>query len=200
MLALILFTASTFAQTPNDKPIAGFTAAAAAKEHALEAQLDSRMNRDDLRNWMQRLTAHPHHLGSSYDRQNQEFILSLYKSWGWDAHLEEFSVLFPTPKRRLVELIAPEKYTAKLFEPALPQDATSGQSNEQLPVYNAYSADGDVTGDLVYVNYGVPDDYEQVREQALKDIQEPDFAARWTYLTAWGTRADGELPLPIPPK
>jgi N-acetylated-alpha-linked acidic dipeptidase len=176
--ALILVAASTFAQTPNEKPIAGFTAADAAKEHALEAQLDSKMSRDDLRNWMQRLSARPHHLGSDYDRQNQEFILSLYKSWGWDAHIEEFSVLFPTPKRRLVELIAPEKFTAKLFEPPIPQDATSGQTSEQLPVYNAYSIDGDVTGDLVYVNYGVPDDYDQLARRGV-DVKGKIVIARY---------------------
>ena len=176
--AFILLAASTLAQTANDKPIAGFTPADASKEHALEAQFDSKMNRDDLRNWMQRLSAHPHHLGSDYDRQNQEFIASLFRSWGYDTHIEEFSVLFPTPKRRLLELIAPEKYTAKLAEPSLPQDATSGQANEQLPVYNAYSVDGDVTGDLVYVNYGVPADYDELDRRGI-DVKGKIVIARY---------------------
>src|SRR6266480_1709487 len=114
--AFILLAVTAFAQTANDKQIAGFTTANAAKEHVLEAQLDAKMNRDDLRTWMQRLSARPHHLGSDYDRQNQEFIASLFKSWGYDTHIEEFSVLFPTPKSRVLELIAPEKYTARLAE------------------------------------------------------------------------------------
>src|SRR5205823_3618019 len=97
--AFILLAVSTFAQTTNDKPIAGFTPANAAKEHALEAQFDAKMNRDDLRNWMQRLSARPHHLGSDYDRQNQEFIASLYRSWGYDTHIEEFSVLRSEERR-----------------------------------------------------------------------------------------------------
>src|SRR5437764_10858249 len=159
-LVLILFAPLALAQTTADKPMLGFSAASAAKEQALEVQFDSRLNRDELRDWLKRLSARPHHIGSAYDKQNAEFIASLLKSWGYDTNIEEFTVLFPTPKSRLVELIAPEKYTLKLAEPTLPQDATSGQTSEQLPTYNAYSTDGDVTGDLVYANYGVPADYE----------------------------------------
>src|SRR5437870_4523734 len=177
-LVTIVFAATLYAQTTSDKPILGFTAASAAKEHALEAQFDAKLNRDDLRNWMQRLSARPHHLGSDYDRQNAEFIASLYRSFGFDTHIEEFQVLFPTPKKRLVELIAPEKFTAKLFEPPLPQDATSGQTNEQLPVYNAYSIDGDVTGDLVYVNYGVPADYDELERRGV-DVKGKIAIARY---------------------
>src|SRR5207245_2804093 len=136
------------------------------------------MNRDDLRNWMQRLAARPHHLGSDYDRQNSEFLPSLFRSGSNDTHIEEFQVLLPTPKKRLVELIAPEKYTAKLFEPPIPQDSTSGQTSEQLPVYNAYSIDGDVTGDLVYVNYGIPADYDELERRGV-DVKRKIVIARY---------------------
>src|ERR1041385_4811213 len=165
-LVLVLFAPLVLAQTA-DKPMLGFSAASAAKEQALEAQFDSKLNRDELREWLKRLSARPHHLGSAYDKQNAEFIASLLKSWGYDTNIEEFTVLFPTPKSRVVELIAPEKYTLKLAEPPLPQDATSGQTSEQLPVYNAYSTDGDVTGDLVYANYGVPADYEILERNGI---------------------------------
>ncbi len=106
------------------------------------------------------MTARPHHLGSAYGKQNAEFMASLFQSWGYETTIERFDVLFPTPKTRVVELLAPERYTAKLAEPALKEDATSGQTDEILPPFNAYSVDGDVTGELVYVNYGVPEDYE----------------------------------------
>ena len=139
----------------------GFTAANAAKERALEAQFDSSLNRDDLREWMKRLSARPHHLGSAYDKENAEFIASLFKSWGYDTHDRGVPRALPDAEdARVVELIAPERFTAKLAEPPVPEDATSGQTSEQLPTYNAYSIDGDVTGDLVYVNYGIPADYE----------------------------------------
>jgi N-acetylated-alpha-linked acidic dipeptidase len=179
-LILLTIVASTalYAQTTTDKPILGFTAANAAKEHALEAQFDGKMSRDNLRNWMQRLSARPHHLGSDYDRQNAEFIASLFRSWGYQTAIEEFQVLFPTPRKRLVEMVAPERFTAKLFEPAVSQDATSGQTTEQLPVYNAYSIDGDVTGDLVYVNYGIPADYEELERRGV-DVKGKIVIARY---------------------
>lgn len=176
--AVLLTFLSTALFAQPEKPIFGFTAADAAKEHALEAQFDSHLNRDDLRNWMKRLSARPHHLSSPYDHDNALFLESLFKSWGYDTHIEQFDVLFPTPKARLLELVAPERYTAKLAEPPLPQDATSGQTAEQLPVYNAYSVDGDVTGELVYVNYGIPADYEQLERRGV-DVRGKIAIARY---------------------
>jgi len=173
LLAIVsLLTLSASAQ------IVGFTSASATKEHALEQTFDSKLNRDDLREWMRRLSARPHHLGSAYDKDNAEFIASLFKSWGYDTTIETFDVLFPTPKTRVVELIAPEHYTLKLAEPPLPQDATSGQTSEQLPTYNAYSTDGDVTGDLVYVNYGIPADYDELAKNGV-DVKGKIVIARY---------------------
>jgi N-acetylated-alpha-linked acidic dipeptidase len=116
----------------------------------------------NLREYMRRLSARPHHVGSAYDKDNAEWILAHFKEWGLDAHIESFEVLFPTPKVRLVEMLAPTKFTAKLEEPAVAVDPTSNQKAEQLPTYNAYSIDGDVTGPLVFVNYGLPEDYEKL--------------------------------------
>ncbi len=111
---------------------------------------------------MQRLSARPHHVGSPYDKDNAEWIAAKLKGWGLDAKIETFDVLFPTPKDRLVEMVEPVKFTAKLQEPPLAVDPTSNQQSEQLPVYHAYSIDGEATAPLVYVNYGVPADYEQL--------------------------------------
>jgi len=178
-LPLLFLAATLFAQTPpTDKPIYGFLPAGVGREHALEAQFDSHLDPADLRSWMERLSARPHHLGSAYDHDNALFIESLLKSWGYDAHIEQFDVLFPTPKTRLVELVAPEHYTAKLFEPPVAGDPTSAQTSEQLPVYNAYSIDGDVTGDLVYVNYGIPADYELLERNGV-DVKGKIVIARY---------------------
>jgi N-acetylated-alpha-linked acidic dipeptidase len=102
----------------------------------------------------------------------------LLRSWGYDTNIEQFQVLFPSPKFRLVEMTAPEKFTLKLQEPALKEDATSGQQDEQLPTYNAYSIDGDVTGPLVYVNYGIPADYEELEKQGI-DVKGKVVIARY---------------------
>lgn len=171
----LLFTTTLFAQTPP-RPIYGF--ADSAKEHALEAKFDAQLRSENLREWMRRLSARPHHLGSAYDKQNAEFIAAQFRSWGYDTTIERFDVLFPTPKTRIVELLAPETYTAKLAEPALAEDATSNQIDEILPTFNAYSTDGDVTSDLVYVNYGVPADYEILERNGV-DVRGKIVIARY---------------------
>ncbi|HLJ25886.1 MAG TPA: transferrin receptor-like dimerization domain-containing protein [Candidatus Angelobacter sp.] len=147
----------------NDhEPLYGFTSADSRAERDWENKFKAIPDARILRDTMQRLSARPHHVGSPYDKQNAEWILSQFKSWGLDAQIETFDVLFPTPKERVVELVEPTHYTAKLQEPAIPQDPTSNQQSEQLPTYNAYSIDGDVTAPLVYANYGVPRDYEEL--------------------------------------
>src|SRR5689334_16119971 len=147
------------APTPADE-LRGFTTESGKAERDWEAKFRAIPSPDSLRAYMRRLSARPHHVGSPYDKDNAEWILSKFKEWGLDAHIENFDVLFPTPTERLLELVEPSRYTAKLEEPAVPGDPTSSQRQEQLPVYNAYSIDGDVTAPLVYVNFGVPDDYE----------------------------------------
>lgn len=117
--------------------------------------------------YMQHLSARPHHVGSPYGKENAEWLAATYKQWGLDARIESFNVLFPTPKERLVELVGPNKFIALLQEQTFSVDPTSGQKKEQLPTYNAYSIDGDVTGPLVYVNYGIPEDYEQLERLGI---------------------------------
>lgn len=172
---LVLFLTCTNSWSQQ---LLGFEDGQAMIQRALEARFDSSLNRDNLREWMKRLTARPHHTGSAYDKDNAEFIASLFRSWGYATRLEEFQVLFPTPKTRLLEMTAPTKFTATLKEPAVAEDATSGQADEQLPAYNAYSIDGDVTGELVYVNYGVPKDYEELERNAV-DVKGKIVMARY---------------------
>ncbi len=156
----------------------GFSPSGGARERELESRFDSLLNKDQLRAWMKQLTAHPHHLGSPYDKENAEFIAARFKSWGYETAIEQFDVLFPTPKFRLVEMLAPEKFKARLAEPALKEDATSRQIDEQLPVYNAFSIDGDVTAELVYVNFGIPKDYEALAERGI-DVRGKIVIARY---------------------
>ncbi len=142
----------------------GFTDENAKNQIGLEKTYDSHLNPQNLDQWMKRLSARPHHVGSPYGKENAEFIASLFKSWGYKTEIEVYDVLFPTPKTRSLEMISPKSYKAILKEPALKEDRTSNQSKEQLPSYNAYSIDGDVTGELVYVNYGIPADYEELKK------------------------------------
>ncbi|MFQ5739830.1 MAG: M28 family metallopeptidase [Acidobacteriota bacterium] len=149
-------------------------------ERVLEARFDAQLDGNHIRDWMKRLSARPHHVGSRYGKENALFIASLFRSWGYQTEMEEFHVLFPTPKSRLLELVAPAEraFSATLKEPPLERDSTSGQTDEQLPTYNAYSADGDVTSELVYVNYGVPDDYEELARHKI-DVKGRIVIARY---------------------
>lgn len=122
---------------------------------------------DNIKENMRRMSAHPHHVGSPYDKDNAEWLQARFKEYGWNAQIETFYVLFPTPKTRLLEMTAPTRFTAHLEEPAETRDPTSGQLTEQLPSYNAYSIDGDVTAPLVYVNYGRPEDYDELERHGI---------------------------------
>jgi N-acetylated-alpha-linked acidic dipeptidase len=163
-LVLCALPLITLAQTKN---ITGFTKENADTEIKAEEKFDSYLKASNLDEWMKKLTAKPHHLGSATGKQYAEWMRDQFKSWGYDAQLETYKVLFPTPKVRVLELTGPTKYTATLEEPALKEDGTSGKTPEQLPVYNAWSADGDVTGELVFVNYGIPSDYEHLESLGI---------------------------------
>ena len=152
----------------DEQPFLGYSAESSRAERQWEEKLRAIPSPENLRAYMQHLAAHPHNVGTRYDKENAEWIAAKFKEFGLDTHIEQFDVLFPTPKERAVELVdGGAKFVAKLQEPALPQDPTTSQQSEQLPTYNAYSIDGDVTAPLVYVNYGIPEDYEQLERMGV---------------------------------
>jgi len=173
IIAGIVFAAVSLAPlgtrvTADEQTLYGYSAESSRAERQWEEKLRAIPSPENLRAYMQHLSARPHNVGSAYDKENAEWILAKFKEFGLDAHIEQFDVLFPTPKERLVELVdGGPKFVAKLQEPPVPQDPTSSQQNEQLPTYNAYSIDGDVIAPLVYVNYGVPEDYEQLERMGV---------------------------------
>ncbi|MEJ7616602.1 MAG: M28 family metallopeptidase [Pyrinomonadaceae bacterium] len=164
--------------TADDKRLLGFNSEGAARQRALEIRFDAALKRENLRDWMKRMSARPHHVGSPFGKENAEFIAGLFRSWGYETEIEEFQVLFPTPQQRRLEMTGPQQFTARLEEPQLKEDATSGVTTEALASYNAYSIDGDVTGQLVYVNYGVPKDYETLAENGI-DVRGKIVIARY---------------------
>ncbi len=168
LLLLVPSCLLLLATTPDtEQPLSGYSAASSRVERDWEGKFRALPEAQKQRDYMQRLALRPHHVGSPYDRDNAEWMLARFKEWGLDASIESFDVLFPTPKARALEMVEPTKFTAKLQEPALALDPTSNQQAEQLPTYNAYSGDGDVTAPLVYVNYGIPDDYEKLERLGI---------------------------------
>ena len=167
-VCLLSLTLTAYAVEPTTvETLRGYTTEHSATEVQWEQKFRTLPDTQRLRENMRRLSARPHHVGSPYDKDNAEWLVAQLKSYGLDAKIEEFEALFPTPKLRKLELLGPTRFAAKLEEPALPVDPTSEQKKEQLPTYNAYSHDGDVTAPLVYVNYGAPADYEQLESMGV---------------------------------
>jgi N-acetylated-alpha-linked acidic dipeptidase len=162
-----LIAAAAAAQGPASTEMTGFTPGSAAAEAQLEAKFDADLSAADLRAWMQQMASAPNHVGSAHDKANAEWQLQKFKEWGWDASIETFSVLYPTPREVMLELVEPTTFKALLSEPPIEGDSTSSQTKDELPPYNVYGADGDVTGQLIYVNQGMPDDYKELERLGL---------------------------------
>ena len=164
LLAGSFIVVTSIAQTSS---ILGFSPSAAETQLAAEKKFDANLHAKNIDLLIKEMSAVPHYVGSAGDEANAKYILNKFTSWGYDAQIETFYVLFPTPVTRLLEMNGTKKFTASLKEPALKEDATSGQLSTQLPVYNCWSADGDVNADLVFVNYGVPADYEKLARMGI---------------------------------
>jgi N-acetylated-alpha-linked acidic dipeptidase len=165
---LSLLTASMILMSSvKSQKVMGFTEVNAGKQLDWEKQYDASLKGTNQDEWMKFLSSHPHHVGSPQGKLNAEYMADLFKQWGYQTAIEVYHVLFPTPKLRELTLAGSHPYRAKLQEPALAGDKTSQQTKEQLPAYNAYSADGDVTAQLVFVNRGVPADYEELQRRGI---------------------------------
>ncbi|HJU25950.1 MAG TPA: hypothetical protein VJ722_04675 [Rhodanobacteraceae bacterium] len=125
---------------------------------ALERSFDALISPAEQLQWLQQMSSAPNQVGSPHDKANADFELALFKQWGWDAHIERFDVLYPTPLSTTVELVSPTRVTLGGQEPPIPEDPSSSNTAGALPPYVAYQGDGDVTAPVVYVNYGMPDD------------------------------------------
>ncbi|HZF25201.1 MAG TPA: transferrin receptor-like dimerization domain-containing protein [Steroidobacteraceae bacterium] len=176
--AVVTIAASDSRAAPASAgPMYGFTTEAGVAQASLERRFDGQLTASDLDAWLKRLAAGPNHVGSPHDKENAEFVRDLFKSWGWQAEIETFYVLYPTPKHEVLELVAPTRFVATLHEPAVGGDATSTRT-DGLPPYNAYGADGDVTAELVYVNYGMDEDYKELARRGV-DVKGKIAIARY---------------------
>lgn len=177
-LSLLLpFATLIFLKTATAQTITGFSSNAEKQQKQLESEFDKLLSSQNIGKTIQELSAKPHYTGSPGSREVAENVLNKFKSWGWDAEIETYTVLFPTPKVRVLEMTFPKKFKALLKEPSLKEDATSGQA-DQLPSYNAWSADGDVNTELVFVNFGLPEDYETLENLGI-DVKGKIVIARY---------------------
>jgi len=133
----------------------------------LETQLDAAISPAEMGDWMKTMASEPNHVSSPHDKLNAELTLKQFKEWGWDAKIETFKVLYPTPIQVGLELVGKKPVKATLTEAPVPGDATSSRTKDELPAYVAFQGDGDVTAALVYVNYGMPDDYKALERMGV---------------------------------
>lgn len=152
---------------PAPDAMLGFSTDVARAQQQLEQRFDALLDPADQRAWLKQMSSAPNQVGAPHDKANAEFMLAQFRAWGWDAHIETFNVLYPTPKTVALELLGPQLYTAKLSEPAVAGDATSDIRDGALPPYNVYGGDGDVTAEVVYANYGMPDDYKELARRGI---------------------------------
>jgi len=171
----ILFSPYLFTQTDSSP---GFGENLSNEQFQLEKQFDDMLRAGNIRDWMKRLAARPQHLGSPYRKENAEFIRAQFQEWGFDARIETFDVLFPTPKIRILEMAEPVSFRASLDFPSLKNGPAQAKREEILPSYNAYSIDGDVTAPLVYVNYGTMEDYAELERLGI-DVKGMIVIARY---------------------
>ena len=141
----LLILIGTLAVNAQNSTLMGFSDEGSVQQIQLEEEFDGLLNATNLDQWMKYLSARPHHVGSPYDKKVVDFVASKFKEWGYQVKVEQFDVLFPTPRVRLLEMTEPTKYKASLTEPPVEGDASSTQTEEALPGYNCFSIDGDVT-------------------------------------------------------
>jgi len=132
----------------------------------LEADFDNHLSANRIGENIKLMSSVPHHIGSVGGKFVADEIAKQFKASGWDTKIVTYQLLFPTPISRVLEMKGVTNFKALLKEPALKEDATSGQA-DQLPTYNCWSADGDVNAELVFVNYGLPEDYETLAKYGI---------------------------------
>ena len=175
-LVCVAFLAS--AAWASGAALVGFKDESSAVELAREKAFDAAIDPAELRGWLEQMSSEPNQVGSPHDKANAEFMLGKFTEWGWDARIETFDVLYPTPKSELLEMVAPSSFKARLAEPAVEGDATSAKAQGGLPPYNVYGADGDVTAELIYVNFGMAEDYADLDRRGL-DVRGKIVIARY---------------------
>ncbi len=164
---VLVLLAMTSTQVFAAEKLLGFDEDGSTAQRALESRFDQHISADEQTEWLRRLSARPHHVGSSAGKANAKYIADLLKSWGYDVEIAEYQVLLPTPETRELELLSPGHYTAGLEEDSLSEDPSTSVRDELLPPYNAFSTDGEVEGELVFVNYGIPEDYETLKRYGI---------------------------------
>ena len=176
--ALALFLLALPTAAASEETLMGFDVNRSDAERKREERFIASLSAQDQLEWMRKLSARPHHVGSPYGKENAEYIAALFRAWGFDVEMEVYDILLPVPTIRSLAMTEPEAFTASLRERSLEEDPSTSVREELLPPYNAFSVDGDVVGELVFVNYGTPEDYEELARYGI-DVADKIVIAKY---------------------
>ena len=164
---LAIVSLLSVASVSSAQTLFGFDANSSAQQRQMEEQFDELIDRAEMDRWLQDFSSEAHHVGSPKSKENAEAIADLLRSWNYDVEIAEYEVLFPEPVTRELELVAPNRFTASLTEDPVESDASTSNTDNLLPPYNAFSIGGEVEAELVFVNYGTPADYELLERYGI---------------------------------
>jgi N-acetylated-alpha-linked acidic dipeptidase len=157
-IAAALLLSATLLQAQQPTP--GYSPAAAAKQRAAEADAIRRPTAEQAASHARELSREPHVGGTGGEARTRDYVVQQMRSWGIPTAVREYEVWMPHPTRVGVWRVAPEPVELNLQEPPVAGDPTSALP--QYPPVNGYSGSGDATGEVVYVNYGLVEDYAKL--------------------------------------
>jgi N-acetylated-alpha-linked acidic dipeptidase len=160
LVVLALAHASTLAAQQSAAPLPGYTPAASAAERALEAQAIARPSPARSREHSRVLSAESHVSGTPAQARTRDYVIAQMRAMGLETEVRRYDVFLPHPTSVQLWRVSPRARSLPLAEPPVAGDRSS--SLAQYPTVNGYSGQGDVTGDVVYVNYGLIEDYAQL--------------------------------------
>jgi N-acetylated-alpha-linked acidic dipeptidase len=173
LIITILSPSLALAQT-----IDGFSPRQSEAQRRLETQYRAVPSPASAREELRRLTSEAHIAGSPEDYATAIYVRDEMRSFGLASDLKEYQVLLPYPRTpSIVELVAPRRERLQVRENVLREDPSSS-SRKIVPLYNGYGASGDITAPLVYVNYGLPNDYEALKSAGV-DVKGKIAIARY---------------------
>lgn len=139
----------------------GYSPQSAAAEHAAEVDVITRPSPTSASAHSKFLSLQPHMAGTPAQARTRDYVVSQMKSWGLETEVRSYSIWMPHPLSTRVWRIAPDAIELNLQEGPIPEDTTS-VAFPQVMAFNGYGAAGDVRGEVVYVNYGLIEDYAQL--------------------------------------
>ncbi|HEV3122012.1 MAG TPA: PA domain-containing protein, partial [Isosphaeraceae bacterium] len=168
IIGAVFGVSSAKAGPPADAPVpigfapASQAAQARAEEHALSVPTP-----ESARNWLRALTEEPHVAGTPADYKTALFVRDKLKSWGWQTEIAEYEVLLNYPSEPTLKIVHPNPKKLKVTEDALPADKDSA-SDDAFPAFHGYGASGSCKGQVVYANYGRPEDFAALEKLGIE--------------------------------